>query len=62
MPKPKKMGRPKEVNPKNKQIVLRVDEAMYQQLEDYAEEAEMKVSEVVRLAVENLFRFKNKKK
>ena len=62
MPKIKKMGRPKEVNPKSRPITFRVEEDLYQKIEDYAEEAEMKVSEVVRLAVENLFRFKNKKK
>lgn len=62
MSKPKKMGRPKEANPKSRPITFRVDDEIYQKLEDYAEEAEMKVSEVVRLAVENLFRFKNKKK
>ncbi|MCD8181387.1 MAG: hypothetical protein LUF26_07915 [Firmicutes bacterium] len=49
-----KMGRPKSDNPKKKVLSVRVEDALYERICDYADQNNMTVTEVVLESLEKL--------
>ncbi|WP_347178471.1 CopG family transcriptional regulator [Clostridium perfringens] len=58
---PKKIGRPKEENPKNHDIKVRLDEKKYESLMRYCTKNNMKRSEAIRKGVDLLLETDKKK-
>lgn len=54
----KKMGRPKSDNPKSNNIKVKVDDAMFKKLNDFASNKNKSMAQIIREAIESYIKTK----